>query len=104
MTTVTPATPAAPGSPVPVPEPTDIPQGPRVRYIPVSQTERRLTLHDVLGSGRLPAGSRLETDYLGQHHTAELLADGQIRFQDETYGSLSSAGVAVSKRSVAQNS
>jgi len=69
--------------------------GPRVRYIPVSQTERRLTLHDVLGSGRLPAGSRLETDYLGQHHTAELLADGQIRFQDETYGSLSSAGVAV---------
>jgi hypothetical protein len=95
MTTVTPATPAAPGSPVPVPEPTDTPQGPRVRYIPVSQTERRLTLHDVLGSGRLPAGSRLETDYLGQHHTAELLADGQIRFQDETYGSLSSAGVAV---------
>jgi hypothetical protein len=95
MTTVTPATPAAPGSPVPVPEPTDTPQGPRVRYIPVSKTERRLTLHDVLGSGRLPAGSRLETDYLGQHHTAELLADGQIRFQDETYGSLSSAGVAV---------
>ena len=32
---------------------------------------------------------------MGQHHTAELLADGQIRFQDETYGSLSSAGVAV---------
>jgi hypothetical protein len=95
MTTVTPATPAASGSPVPVPEPTDTPQGPRVRYIPVSKTERRLTLHDVLGSGRLPAGSRLETDHLGQHHTAELLADGQIRFQDETYGSLSSAGVAV---------
>jgi hypothetical protein len=93
MTTVTPATPAAPGSPVPVP--TDTPQGPRVRYIPVSKTERRLTLHDVLESGRLPAGSRLETDYMGHHHTAEVLADGQIRFQDETYGSLSSAGVAV---------
>lgn len=27
---------------------------------------------------------------MGQHHTAELLADGQIRFQEETYGSLSS--------------
>jgi Restriction Enzyme Adenine Methylase Associated len=32
---------------------------------------------------------------MGQHHTAELLADGQIRFQGATYGSLSSAGVAV---------
>jgi hypothetical protein len=41
------------------------------------------------------AGGRLETDYMGQHHTAELLADGQVRFQEETYGSLSSAGVAV---------
>jgi hypothetical protein len=38
------------------------------------------------------AGGRLETDYMGQQHTAELLGDGQIRFQEETYGSLSSAG------------
>jgi hypothetical protein len=30
-----------------------------------------------------------------QHHTAELLADGQIRFQGQTYRSLSSAGIAV---------
>jgi C-terminal processing protease CtpA/Prc len=41
------------------------------------------------------AGGRIETDYMGQHHTAELLTDGQIRFQEETYGSLSSAGAAV---------
>jgi hypothetical protein len=41
------------------------------------------------------AGGRLETDYMGQHHTAELLADGHFRFQEETYGSLSSAGAAV---------
>jgi hypothetical protein len=57
--------------------------------------QRRLTLHDVIRSGRLLAGGRIETDYMGQHHTAELLADGQIRFQEGTYGSLSSAGVAV---------
>jgi hypothetical protein len=50
-------------------EPTDTPQPTRVRYTPVSKTERRLTLHDVLESGRLPAGSRLETDYMGQHTT-----------------------------------
>jgi len=55
----------------------------------------RRPLHDVIESGRLLAGGRIETDYMGQHHTAELLAEGQIRFQDKTYGSLSSAGVAV---------
>jgi hypothetical protein len=32
---------------------------------------------------------------MGQGHTAELLPDGQIRFQDETFASLSSAGAAV---------
>jgi hypothetical protein len=94
MTSVT-TTPATPGSPVPPPEPTGTPQRPGTRYTPVTIAERRLTLHDVIQSGRLPMGSRLETVYMGQHHTAELLADGQIRFQDETFGSLSSAGVAV---------
>jgi hypothetical protein len=61
----------------------------------VSSAERRLTLRDVIHSGRLQAGSRIEADYLGTHHTAELLTDGQIRLQDQTYGSLSSAGTAV---------
>ena len=86
---------ARPSPPVPLPEPTDTQQGPRVRYTPVSRSERRLTLQDVIRSGRLVAGGRLETDYMGQHHTAELLADGHFRFQEETYGSLSSAGAAV---------
>jgi hypothetical protein len=94
MTSTTPSTPAAPSPPVP-PQLIDPQQRPRVRYNPVSSTERRLTLHDVIRSGRLVAGGRLETDYMGQHHTAELLVDGQIRFQEETYGSLSSAGAAV---------
>ena len=95
MTSVTPSTPAAPGSPVPLAEPINTQQRPRVRYAPVSSTERRLTLHDVIQSGRLLAGGRIETDYMGQYHSAELLADGQIRFREETYGSLSSAGAAV---------
>jgi hypothetical protein len=58
-----------------------------------------VTLKDVMASGRLPAGSRLEADYRGQHHTAELLADGHIRLAGETHRTLSSAGVAV-KRAV----
>jgi Restriction Enzyme Adenine Methylase Associated len=49
----------------------------------------------VIQSGRLQPGGRIETPYMGQHHTAELLADGQIRFQGQTYRSLSSAGIAV---------
>jgi hypothetical protein len=95
MTPVTSTTSAAPTSLVPAPEPTGAQQRPRVRYTPVSGTERRLTLRDVIESGRLQPGGRIETHYMGQHHTAELLADGQIRFQGQTYGSLSSAGVAV---------
>jgi RAMA domain-containing protein len=95
MTSVTPSTSPVPSSPASIAEPADKQQRPRAHYTPVSGAERRLTLRDVVESGRLPTGSRLETDYMGQHHTAELLSDGQIRFQDETHRSLSSAGVAV---------
>jgi hypothetical protein len=95
MAASTPTTSTAPAAPVPPTEPTSTRQRPRVRYVPVSGTERRLTLRDIMESGRLSTGGRIETDYMGQHHTAELLADGQIRFQGETYASLSSAGVAV---------
>src|SRR6266498_1909700 len=95
MTPVTSTTSAAPTSPVPAPESTGAQQRPRVRYTPVSGTERRLTLRDVIESGRLQPGGRIETHYMGQHYTAELLADGQIRFQGRTYRSLSSAGMAV---------
>jgi hypothetical protein len=65
--------------------------------MPVSGAERRLGLHDLIDSGRLQAGGLIMADYMGEHHTAELLADGQIRFQGETYGSLSSAGAAVKR-------
>jgi len=66
---------------------------------PVGGAERHVTLQDLIASGRLQAGSRLEADYRGQHHTAELLADGQIRLAGQTHRTLSSAGGAV-KRAV----
>jgi hypothetical protein len=44
MTSVAPGTRATPSPPVPLPGPTDTQQGPRVRYTPVSRSERRLTL------------------------------------------------------------
>jgi Restriction Enzyme Adenine Methylase Associated len=74
-------------------------QQPRAGWTPVSGAERHVTLQDVMASGRLPAGSRLEADYRGQHHTAELLADGHIRLAGQTHRTLSSAGGAV-KRAV----
>jgi hypothetical protein len=98
-TPVRPAVSVPPAAPATPPEPTGAMQQPRVGWTPVSGAERRLTLQAVMESGRLQAGSRLEADYRGQHHTAELLADGHIRFAGETYGSLSSAGAAV-KRAV----
>jgi hypothetical protein len=84
-----------PSSPVPSPEPVGTGQRSRGRVTPVSSAERRLTLRDVIASGRLQVGGRIEADYMGERHTAELLADGRIRLQGETYASLSSAGVAV---------
>jgi Restriction Enzyme Adenine Methylase Associated len=104
----TPSLPTTPLPPAPMPDappsPRARPRGgatrqPRAGWTPVSGAERRVTLREVMASGRLQAGSRLEADYRGQHHTAELLADGQIRFAGETHGSLSSAGAAV-KRAV----
>jgi hypothetical protein len=98
-TPVAPAPPAPPAPPATPPGPAGVGKQPRASWTPVSGAERRVTLQEVLGSGRLQAGSRLEADYRGQHHIAELLADGRIRFAGETYGSLSSAGAAV-KRAV----
>jgi hypothetical protein len=94
-TPVPPAVSVPPVSPATPPEPTGATQQPRAGWTPVSRTERRVTLQDVMESGRLPAESRIEADYRGQHHVAELLADGQIRLAGQMYGSLSSAGAAV---------
>jgi Restriction Enzyme Adenine Methylase Associated len=95
----TPVPPAPPAGPATPPGPASVSKPPRASWTPVSGAERRITVQEVLGSGRLQAGSRLEADYRGQHHVAELLADGRIRLAGETYGSLSSAGTAV-KRAV----
>lgn len=95
MTPVPPRASSTPLSPVALPEPAGTDQRPRKHQTPVSGAERRLTLQDVISSGRLQVGCRIEADYMGEHHAAELLAGGQIRFRGETYGSLSSAGAAV---------
>jgi Restriction Enzyme Adenine Methylase Associated len=95
----TPVAPAPPAGPATPPGPAGVGKPPRAGWTPVSGAERRVTVQEVLGSGRLQAGSRLEADYRGQHHVAELLGDGRIRLAGETYGSLSSAGAAV-KRAV----
>jgi Restriction Enzyme Adenine Methylase Associated len=94
----TPAPPATSPTPVSRVTPTrsaGAAQPPRSHWTTVSGVERRLTLHDIIESGRLQVGSQIEADYVGERHTAELLADGRIRLGDETYGSLSSAGAAV---------
>jgi hypothetical protein len=74
MTSVTPSTSPVPSSPASIAEPADKRQRPRAHYTPVSGAERRLTLHDVVESGRLPTGSRLETDYMGQHQRPDPLS------------------------------
>lgn len=48
-----------------------------------------------MAAGRLRARSRLITTYIGRTFEAELLADGRILLDGETYSSPSGAGVAV---------
>ncbi|SBT44555.1 restriction system modified-DNA reader domain-containing protein [Micromonospora narathiwatensis] len=61
----------------------------------VTPDERRLKLVDLLAAGRLRPGTTLFGRYLGQQHTAELLADGRVRYRGEVHNSPSSAGEAV---------
>ncbi|MEV4712828.1 hypothetical protein [Micromonospora sp. NPDC049374] len=61
----------------------------------VTPDERRLKLADLLAAGRLRPGTTLFARYLGQQHTAELLADGRVRYRGEVHNSPSSAGEAV---------
>lgn len=60
----------------------------------VSADERKLTGRDVMDAGLLTPGTTLEAEYLGQQHTAELLADGRVRYAGELPGALSAAGRA----------
>jgi hypothetical protein len=72
---------------------------PRVRRSaprrPVSAEERKVRVPDMIAAGRLRPGSTLYGDYLGSTYRAELLIDGRVRYGDETYTSLSAAGVGV---------
>jgi hypothetical protein len=61
----------------------------------VSADERKLGVRDLLAVGLLTGGATLEGDYMGRRHTAELLADGSVRYGGEVHRSLSSAGRAV---------
>lgn len=62
--------------------------------VPVSPAERAVKLGDLLALGFLRPGP-LFTHYRGQRYTAEVLSDGTIRYEGETYRTLSAAGAAV---------
>jgi hypothetical protein len=49
----------------------------------------------MIAAGRLRPGTILRCAYLGQHHQAELLTDGTVRYNGMVYRSLSAAGEAV---------
>ena len=61
----------------------------------ISEDEKQVSVPDLLTSGRLRAGDVLDAHYRGHRHTAEVQADGKIRFAGSSYSSLSSAGGAV---------
>jgi hypothetical protein len=61
----------------------------------VSAEERRIRIADMIAVGRLRPGATLHGNYFGQRHTAELLADGTVRYRSQVYGSPSAAGAAV---------
>lgn len=61
----------------------------------VSAEERRVSLIDVIASGRLRAGDTIRTNYRGSGQTAEVRPDGTIRYRGRAYGSPSTAGEAV---------
>jgi len=63
-------------------------------YRPVSEIERSLTVHDLLAAHRLFPG-RLEGRYKKVLYTAELMADGSIRYDGIAYPSPSAAAKAV---------
>ncbi|XTZ14368.1 hypothetical protein ACQSSU_23160 [Micromonospora echinospora] len=63
--------------------------------IGVTPEERRLRLVDLMASGRLRPGTTLTAKYFGEWHSAELLADGTVRYRGQVHNSPSAAGVAV---------
>jgi hypothetical protein len=104
-TAVPPAAPAAPVRPAaplvrPVPEArrpiaTTTDNRRATARMRVSPEERRVRISDMIAVGRLRPGATLHGNYFGQRHTAELLADGTVRYRNQGYSSLSAAGAAV---------
>ena len=58
-------------------------------------TTGRITLKDVLDAGLLKAGDELTISLRGKDVTAALLADGKIRYQDQTYDGPLACAIAV---------
>lgn len=69
---------------------------PRAEHAPWSVTdrERALSLADLIRFRELAPGAPIEATYLGRRYTAEVLPDGRVRFQENTFSSLSAAGAA----------
>lgn len=61
----------------------------------ISAEEQRIRIADLFALGRVRPGATLYGSYRGQQHTAELLADGTVRYLGRAYSSLSAAGKAV---------
>jgi hypothetical protein len=61
----------------------------------VPPAEGSISLKNLVDGGQLPPGTTIEAKYLGQHHTAEILADGRVRYAGTVYDSLSGSGSAM---------
>ena len=61
---------------------------------PLSETGR-ITLKDLLDAGLLKEGDELTIKLRGKDVTANLLADGKIRYQDQTYDGLLACATAI---------
>ncbi|MFY1622801.1 hypothetical protein ACN268_06290 [Micromonospora sp. WMMD735] len=61
----------------------------------VSHTERSIKLADIIRVGRLSPGAELYARYKGVSYTAELLADGTVRFGGRPFPTPSAAGRAL---------
>ena len=58
-------------------------------------TTGRITLKDLLAAGLLKAGDELTIKLRGRDVTADLLADGKIRYQEQIYDGLLACATAV---------
>ncbi|WP_345048312.1 hypothetical protein [Streptomyces rameus] len=90
-----PAEPSSAESSVPTSPASRRPPVTRSRKVAVSEDERQVGFEELMAAGRVTPGAALHGDYMGQRHTATVLATGQIRYQEKVYPSLSAAGRAV---------